>query len=74
MSETQIAPWWKLIVMRWVEPQLRRTERLLKQANDQLGKALEENIRLKSRNDELARQLEVLEQDNKDLHRQIDWR
>ena len=30
------------------------------------------NIRLKSRNDELARQLEVLEQDNKDLHRQID--
>jgi len=61
-----------LVVMRWVEPQLRRTQRLLTQANTQLDKALKENLHLKNRNEELARHVERLEGDNRDLHRSID--
>lgn len=60
-----------LLIMRWTEPQLRRTQRFLAQANVQLDKALKENLHLKNRNEELARHVERLEYDNGELHRAI---
>jgi predicted nuclease with TOPRIM domain len=71
MMEGQQPNVFMLIIMRWVEPQLRRTQRLLTQANVQLDKALKENLHLKNRNEELARHVERLESDNGELHRAI---
>ena len=56
-----------LWLRQWAEPELRRSARLLKQANTQLDHALGENLELKNRNEVLKRHVEKLESDNKDL-------
>ncbi|MBL8000408.1 MAG: hypothetical protein JNL05_00485 [Flavobacteriales bacterium] len=61
-----------LWLKQWAEPELRRSNRLLKQANDQLDHALRENTTLKNRNEELKRHVERLEIDNRELHNAMD--
>lgn len=60
-----------LLIMRWTEPQLRRTQRLLEQANTQLDKALKENKQLINTKELMARKVEGLERDNQALHRDL---
>lgn len=56
---------------RWAEPELRKTERLLKVANVQLEHALDENSQLRQEKKELAAELAQLKRDNGALHGEL---
>lgn len=64
-------PWIAVILKRWAEPELRRTTRLLRMANDQLALVTRENIRLKDLCDEQNNTLASLLSDNRELKTHI---
>ena len=61
-----------LRVKRWIQPELDRAVALLRKANAQLERTLEENTQLKNRNEQLHVQVNRLMADTKELHHQLE--
>lgn len=65
------ASWFAALIGRLAEPELRRTMRLLRMANDQLALVTRENIRLTDLCDEQNNTLASLQSDNRELKAHI---
>jgi hypothetical protein len=60
-----------ILIRCWVEPELKRTTRLLRMANTQLDHALRENIRLADLSAKQAQDIVTLQSDNRELKAHI---